>query len=93
MKKTHKRLTGLAGLVILVMIGFILWASTPLGPMPQAITAMNPTDKVSVDSAPWLTFAPRKATPTTGLVFYPGGRVDYRSYAPMGHWLAERGFL
>ena len=29
----------------------------------------------------------------TGFIFYPGGRVDYRAYAPVLHQIAERGYF
>jgi pimeloyl-ACP methyl ester carboxylesterase len=30
---------------------------------------------------------------TTGLIFYPGARVDPRSYAPAAHAIAQQGYL
>ena len=36
-------------------------------------------------------FAPQD--PTTGLIFYPGGKVEYTAYAPLLHKLAENGIL
>lgn len=32
-------------------------------------------------------------TPAAGLIFYPGGKVEYTAYAPLLHELAERGVL
>lgn len=37
------------------------------------------------------TFAPQNAT--KGLIFYPGGKVEAESYAPLMHALAEKGIL
>ncbi|MBA3874370.1 MAG: alpha/beta hydrolase, partial [Anaerolineae bacterium] len=31
--------------------------------------------------------------PTTGLIFYPGGKVDPRAYAPQMHAIADQGYL
>lgn len=37
------------------------------------------------------TFTPAK--PVAGLIFYPGGKVEYTAYAPLLHSLAEQGVL
>ena len=41
----------------------------------------------------WLVFAPKQTTPTTGFIFYPGGLVDPRAYAPPVHAIAAEGYL
>ncbi|MGB5846204.1 MAG: alpha/beta hydrolase [Anaerolineales bacterium] len=84
-------------LVILVtliaLLGFSVWAYTPLGPMDEAISAMRSTSQINVEENPWLIFHPVDKPISTGLVIYPGGRVDPRSYAPAAKQLAEDGFL
>ena len=74
----------LLAVVLLVLAGFTIWAYTPLGPMPEAIAALQSDAQVQVETSPWLTFTPAGTQPTTGFIFYPGGRVDPRSYAPRG---------
>ena len=54
---------------------------------------MQPDTRVSVSSDPWLVFQPAGAAPSTGLIFYPGGRVDPRAYAPLAHAVAKQGYL
>jgi hypothetical protein len=89
-----KRVLLVAIAVLLVAIaGFTIWAYTPLGPMPEAMAALQSDDQVTVQTSPWLTFAPTGTQPTTGFIFYPGGRVDARSYAPPARALAEQGYL
>jgi pimeloyl-ACP methyl ester carboxylesterase len=34
-----------------------------------------------------------ETTPTAGFIFYPGGRVDYRAYAPVLRMIAENGYF
>ncbi len=80
-------------LFILTLGGFVIWASTPTGPMPEALTALQSDGEVQVEKEPWLVFRPLADHPTVGLALYPGGRVDPRSYAPAGHALAQEGFL
>ena len=36
---------------------------------------------------------PADANPITGFIFYPGGHVDYRSYAPIAREIASRGYM
>ncbi|MDX2140190.1 MAG: alpha/beta hydrolase [Chloroflexota bacterium] len=89
------RLALLIVVVILVLLigGFVVWASTPPAPMPAAIAALESNERVTVQSGDWITFVPAQTTPTTGFIFYPGGRVDARSYAPPLRAIAEAGYL
>jgi len=81
-------------LVLLVATaGFVIWAATPLGPMPEALAALETDNAVRVESGPWFTFRPQEQEPTSGVIIYPGGRVDPRSYAPAARALAEEGHL
>jgi pimeloyl-ACP methyl ester carboxylesterase len=80
-------------LVILVLGSFVIWASTPAGPMPEALAALESDAEVQVETEPWLVFRPLADNPTVGLVLYPGGHVDPRSYAPAAHALAQEGYL
>ena len=92
--KILKRL-GLAVLILLVVAvaGFVVWAEMPLGPMPEALTALQSDAQVAVETDPWLSFMPTGQAPSTGLIIYPGGRVDARSYAPLAHQIAAAGYL
>jgi len=81
-------------LVLLCAAGlFVLWGSTPAAPMPEALAALESDAQVLVDTEPWLVFRPAGQEPVTGLVLYPGGRVDPRAYAPAGREVAEQGYL
>lgn len=94
MKKWFKRL-GLAVTLLLVIAiaGFVIWAETPLGPMPEALAALQSDEQVHVETSPWLTFAPVGQQPDIGMILYPGGRVDARSYAPPARAIAAKGYL
>lgn len=83
-------------LLLLPMLGiaaFVIWAGTGPGPMTEALSALQPDDAVHVETEPWLIFRPAGDGPSTGLILYPGGRVDPRSYAPTARAIAEEGFL
>jgi hypothetical protein len=80
-------------LFILAIGGFVVWANDASGPMPEAVQALESTNTVQVETEPWLIFKPVGQEPTTGYIFYPGGKVDPRSYAPMAQSIAEQGYL
>jgi hypothetical protein len=78
---------------LLAVLGFVAWAEIIPEPLPVAVAALEPDNQVSVVADPWLTFQPQGSTPSSGLIFYPGGRVDPRAYAPAARAIAEEGHL
>ena len=92
--KIIKRIAlGLVVVAALIVIGFVAWAETPLGPSPEAITALQSDANVTVTTDNFITFQPVNLKPSTAFIFYPGGRVDYRSYAAPLRAIAEQGYL
>lgn len=83
--------------LILIGLAFVIWASTGPEPLAEALDALHADGqgerRVDVETEPWLVFSPAGQEPTTGLVLYPGGRVDPRAYAPAALALAEQGYL
>ena len=71
--------------------------------MPEALEAMESDFRVTVETvevAEWeegsnfyFAFKPKHASPTIGFIFYPGGLVDPRAYAPPARAIAEKGYL
>jgi hypothetical protein len=79
--------------LLLSIGGFLIWSLTPLGPSPAALAALQPGESVQITREQnWLLFEPQLPA-STGFIFYPGGRVDYRSYAPVLLEIAARGYL
>lgn len=93
MKIFKRALLGLLVVTALLIFGFILWAETPLGPAPEALSALESDSKVTVTMDDFITFQPATLQPTTGFIFYPGGRVDNRSYAAPLRDIAEQGYF
>ena len=81
------------GLLTTLVLGFVIWGSTPAKPMPEALTALQPDPVVTISTGKWLVFTSLASQPTTGFIFYPGGRVDFRAYAPSAKQIAMRGYL
>ncbi len=86
-------LLAVLGLVTVLVLGFMIWVSTPAKPMPEALTALQPDSAVMVETGKWLVFTPLASQTTTGFIIYPGGRVDYRAYAPAANNIAAQGYL
>jgi hypothetical protein len=59
----------------------------------EALETGTQGDGVLVTIGNWLAFTPTDGEPPTGLVLYPGGRVDPRSYAPAARAIAAEGHL
>lgn len=92
MKFTRPLLLGLF-IVALAVLGFIVWANSVLGPAPEAFGALRSDAQVTVSSDQFIVFQPANKKTSTAFVFYPGARVDYRSYAVPLHKIAAEGYL
>jgi hypothetical protein len=69
------------------------WATSARPPLPEAVAALTSDDHVTVAQEPWLVFSSTQTTPTTGFIFYPGGRIDPRGYAHLMRLIADEGYL
>jgi hypothetical protein len=91
--RSFKRLIVITLLILLIIAtGFIIWANTPPDPMTEAINAMKSSTEVQVSDEPWIVFEPAGVPASTGLILYPGGRVDPRAYAPIARSIAQQGY-
>ncbi|MCP4539520.1 MAG: alpha/beta hydrolase [Chloroflexi bacterium] len=92
-----KRLRWLVVAVFVVIIGGSLWgirwATFTRQPLPEAVRALESDEWVEITNEPWLIFSPAQVTPNTGFIFYPGGRIDPRGYAPVLKAIASKGYL
>ena len=73
------------------LIGFGIYLGDYYPANDQALEALVSSDKVTVreqkDGS--IVFEPHE--PTVGFIFYPGGKVEHKAYAPLMHRLAEEG--
>ena len=93
MQRRYKVIIAVLLAVVVVLVGFVLWAETPPNPMPEAYAALKSDSAVTVSMDRWLVFTPVNSSSDVGFIIYPGGRVDYRSYAPAAHAIAAQGYL
>jgi len=93
MKIIKRIFLGLLVGVALIGIGFVVWAESPLKATAEALSALESDSQITVTTGDYITFQPANLQPTTGFIFYPGGRVDYRAYAPVLRMIAEQGYF
>jgi alpha/beta hydrolase family protein len=91
--KFRKPLLFVFFIVALAALGFIVWANSVLGPAPEALGALRSDASVTVSLDQFIVFQPAQKKLTTAFVFYPGGRVDFRSYAAPLRKIAAEGYL
>ena len=86
-------LIGLMLILFLAVAGFAIWSNTPARPDATALQALESDEKVTISEGQYLLqFSPANRTPNPGLIFYPGGRVDYRAYSPLMREIANGGY-
>lgn len=78
--------------LVMVVAGVYFSSLTPLGPLPEALPFLESNQQIQVISGDYLYFQPVGQSKQTGFILYPGGRVDYRSYAPFASQLADKGW-
>jgi pimeloyl-ACP methyl ester carboxylesterase len=94
MKNFKRVLLGLLIVVGAAVLGFVFWANNAAQPEDAALQALTSDAQVVVEQQDgFVTFSPAGKSPTTGFVFYPGGRVDYRAYAPVLRMIAQGGYF
>lgn len=75
-------------------LGLVVWGNDAYPPQQPALDALQSDAQVTVTQHDgFITFEPVAVQPTTGFILYPGGRVDYRVYAPVLHQIAAQGFF
>lgn len=81
-------------LMVIIVIGMGLqWITYERQPLPEALAALTSDQVVTVSQKPWLTFSPNGVSPTTGFIFYPGGRISYLGYSDFMKSIAAQGYL
>ena len=93
-KKVRRILITILILAGLGAVGFIGWASFPSQAQDEALLALQSASSVKIDSHSFgAVFTPTSGQVRTGLILYPGGHVDWRSYSLIANDIASKGFL
>jgi hypothetical protein len=72
--------------------GFLVWANSLLAALPEALKTQQSDSQVQVTEEGWIVFQPAGTEVDTGLILYPGERVDPHAYAPVARAIAEQGY-
>lgn len=85
-----------AGLLLVILGALVagtVWLANPAEPMAEAQTSLTSDSIVKVQQGEWIVFEPRSGQANTGLILYPGGRVQAEAYGPTARAIAEEGYL
>ncbi len=95
MKKFIKISAIVVTVALLVLVSvFVVWASDASAADATAIQMLTSDAQVDVrEENGWVVFAPAGVSPEAGFVFYPGGKVDFRAYAPALKLIAKQGYF
>jgi poly(3-hydroxybutyrate) depolymerase len=90
--KVKKVLTITGGVILILLIVFVSYLSMgQAAPMPEALAAMKPDEKVEITNKDFIIFTPVNTKAEKALIIYPGGKVKPEAYAPTARAFAERG--
>lgn len=92
-KKKYVVITAIFTIVLLCVIGCAVYVNDYYHAEETAVQAMAADDHVTVRTAEDGTLLFLPDDPQTGLIFYPGGKVERTAYAPLMRACAERGIL
>lgn len=93
MNRIYLSLCVFLSLLALVIGFFVIWASSARGPQVEALEALHSDGLVNVQMDNWIVFRPQSKEVAAGFIFYPGARVDIRSYSPAARSIAAKGYL
>jgi Alpha/beta hydrolase family len=78
---------------LVAMLAVGTWYVQPQPLLPEATAALASTSEVTFADEPgWLSFTPTSAASRTGLIVYPGAKVEPAGYAPTAQAIAGAGY-
>jgi hypothetical protein len=95
MKKVGIGVLMVLGIGLLIWLNYALFAGKILGLAPEVRAALQSDDEVEVallEDDSWLVMVPSETAPATGMILYPEGHRDIRSYALISREIARQGF-
>ena len=95
MKKSTKIIIlSVLAVILIGLISFTIWASAAAAAQDIALERLSSTNEVQFELVnDWLVFTPTDESASTGLIFYPGARVDPKAYAFAANQISADGFL
>ena len=79
---------------LIIVIIALSWYIQPYQPMERAKRVFNKTTQsIFVIEKNWLVFKPIDKDINTGLIIYPGAKVEPKAYSPLAYDIAQSGYL
>lgn len=79
--------------ILAVLTGFFVWyVNDDYDATELALASLVSTEQVEVIEGDPIQFLPQGEVAETGIIFYPGGKVEEEAYAPLMQALAEEGY-
>ncbi len=94
-KRVSKRIVGIVLLVLLLLaVGFKFYASDYNRSDVEIANEIQEMTRVyEFPYSDGVIFAPQDQSPKAVIVFYPGGKVEFKAYSGLMRMLADRGYL
>lgn len=92
-KRLWITLGAVLAVLLVICIGFAVYVGDYYHADEASVQAMVPADSLSVSRIGGDTIVFTPSEPQVGLIFYPGGKVEYTAYAPLMRTCAENGIL
>lgn len=92
-KRLRIALGAILAAILLMCAGFAVYVGDYYHADEAAVQAMAAADDITVSKGDGNAIVFTPSNPKAGLIFYPGGKVEYTAYAPLMRSCAEKGIL
>ena len=76
----------------IIVLSFFIYVGSYYKPTEHALSYLQDSETVTVkEEDDYISFVPKEENQENGFIFYPGGKVDSKAYAPIMFSLAEEG--
>jgi hypothetical protein len=90
----NKLMKSIFVIVIILVLGTGIWVNITYSPDATALNYTVSTDTITIVKDDFgLSFIPFEKKNTTGIIFYPGAKVEPEAYSPLAFELAEKGYM
>lgn len=90
--KNNKLIKIITGIVLIGTVSLFIWLNDSYKPQLLAKDSLISDNNVQVKIDKFISFTPKNIEATKGFIFYPGAKVDPKSYAPLCRKIAEQGY-
>lgn len=92
-RKINKNIfKAVAVVVIIALVGSLAWLLNAYEPQDVARENLVSNSEVKVVEGDITEFIPKDVVSNTGVIIYPGARIDVKAYAPLANRLAQNGY-